>query len=139
MNTQEFKILMQTVAEGWNEGNAQKAVDCFTENATYIEPPDKQLFQGKEQLFIYFGGGSERKKQMKMIWHNLFFDEEKQIGAGEYTFEMSDKNHGVVVVELHKGKIKLWREYQWSGNLDRNDFLSTENKNFQFIIKDLLH
>jgi hypothetical protein len=40
VSTKEFEKLMQTVAQGWNEGNARKAADCFHENAVYVEPPE---------------------------------------------------------------------------------------------------
>ena len=36
--------------------DAKKAVECFIDDAVYIEPPDKQFFQGKNQLYQYFGG-----------------------------------------------------------------------------------
>ncbi len=130
MNTQQFKQLLDILAEGWNEGNAKKASDCFTDDALYVEPPDKQFFKGRDQLFRYFGGNSEKPKQMKMLWHNLSFDEESQIGMGEYTFEMNDKNHGVVVVEIEDGKIKTWREYQWTGDLNYETFLDYKDKKF---------
>ncbi len=137
MNFQEFQILMQTVADGWNEGDPRKAADCFTNECLYMEPPDKQLYRGKHEVFLLSGGNNPEGKKMKMIWHNLFFNEETQSGAGEYTFEMSNKNHGVVVVELKEGKIAVWREYQWEGNLTYEEFLSTENKNWQWTGKDL--
>ncbi|MEK7534296.1 MAG: nuclear transport factor 2 family protein [Patescibacteria group bacterium] len=137
MTTKQFKKVMQSIADAWNEGNAKKAVDCFSDDAIYTEPPNKQFFKGKDQLFIYFGGDSGRKKQMKMSWHNLLFDEHKQIGMGEYTFEMNDKNHGVTVVEIRNNKIKMWREYQWTGNLNYDVFISHTDKDFEFTIKDL--
>jgi len=40
--TEEFKSLMRTVAEGWNEGNAKKAADCYTEDAIYSSPPESK-------------------------------------------------------------------------------------------------
>jgi hypothetical protein len=55
ISTDEFERLMQTVAEGWNEGNATKATDCFSEDASYVEPPDKQLYHGRAQLYEFFG------------------------------------------------------------------------------------
>jgi hypothetical protein len=39
----DFEKLLHQVAEGWNEGNAQKAAECFSIDAIYIEPPDRQL------------------------------------------------------------------------------------------------
>ena len=61
-HTQQFEILMQALADGWNQGNAQKAADCFTENAVYSEPPDKQLYRGRAALFKFFGGNEGRKR-----------------------------------------------------------------------------
>jgi hypothetical protein len=59
----KFQTLMQTVADGWSEGNARKAANCFTADAIYTEPPDKQLYKGREELFKFFGGNEGRKSQ----------------------------------------------------------------------------
>ena len=123
----KFQTLMQTVADGWSEGNARKAADCFTKDAIYTEPPDKQLYKGREALFKFFGGNEGRKLQMKMTWHYLIFDELKQIGAGEFTFEYGGKVHGMVIVKITNGKINNWREYWYESNLDWQKFIG-ENK-----------
>lgn len=123
----KFQTLMQTVADGWSEGNAGKAADCFSEDAIYTEPPDKQLYKGREALFKFFGGNEGRKSQMKMTWHHLMFDEQKQIGAGEFTFEYVGKVHGMVIVKITNGKISNWREYWYESNLDWESFIG-ENK-----------
>ncbi len=47
---------MQTIADGWNEGDARKATDCFSGDAIYVEPPEKQLFHGRTELYEFFGG-----------------------------------------------------------------------------------
>jgi hypothetical protein len=96
----EFERLMQLVADGWNKGDARKAADCFTENAIYSEPPDKQLYKGRAELFRFFGGNEGRKSAMKMSWHHLVFNEQEQIGAGEFTFEFGSKVHGVAMRPL---------------------------------------
>lgn len=133
MITSEFENLMSTIADGWNEGNPTKSVECFTNDAMYMEPPDKQLVKGKDALYKYFGGDDAKPKVMKLEWHNLFFNEEKQMGSGEYTFEMNNIiHHGVAIVELEQGKIKFWREYDVPGALSYQDFLSEEGKTFAF-------
>ena len=83
---------MMKLAHGWNEGDARKAADCFAENAVYSEPPDKQLYRGRDALFKFFGGNEGRRRAMKMTWHHLIFDEQKQIGAGEFTFLVRRKS-----------------------------------------------
>ena len=118
----DFEQLMQTVSQGWNEGNAREAADCFCEDAVYVEPPDKQLFHGREELYEFFGGDAGTDRPMKMTWHHLAFQEEKQIGFGEYTFQLNNRYHGVVVVKLESGLIKHWREYQYRSELHWEEF-----------------
>lgn len=120
----EFKKLVQTVADGWNDGNARKAADCFSENAVYVEPPDKQLYHGRAELYEFFGGDAGTDIPMKMTWHHLAFNEEEQTGFGEYTFEMHGRYHGIVVVKIDSGLIRGWREYQYRTNLHWEAFTS---------------
>jgi len=113
IGSEEFRRLMQRVADGWNQGDARAAADCFALNARYSEPPDRQFYQGREQLFRFFGGGQNTPPAMRMTWHHLLFDEENQLGAGEYTFESTRRYHGVVIVKVVDGQISHWREYQY--------------------------
>ena len=124
MKLTAFKQLMQTVADGWNDGNARRAADCFCEDAVYAEPPDKQLYHGRAELYEFFGGGTGTDIPMRMTWHHLAFDEDEQIGFGEYTFQMHGRYHGIVVVKIESGLIKHWREYQYRTELDWETFTS---------------
>lgn len=123
LSSEQFKDLMNKVAEGWNEGDAAKAAGCYTEDAIYTEPPDKQVYIGKIALFEFFGGDMGTDPPMKMTWHHLAFDEEKQVGFGEYTFQMNSKYHGIVIVKIRAGQISNWREYQYESHLDWTDFI----------------
>lgn len=118
----EFERLMQTVSDGWNEGNARKAADCFSEDAMYVEPPDTQRYHGRAELYEFFGGDAGTDIPMHMTWHHLAFNEEEQVGFGEYTFEMHGRYHGIVVVKIEAGLIKHWREYQYRTGLDWKTF-----------------
>ena len=109
---------MQTIADGWNEGNARKAADCFSEDAIYVEPPDKQVHRGREELYELFGGVQGTDIPMHMTWHHLAFNEEEQVGFGEYSFQMHGKYHGIVNVKLENGLIQIWREYQYKSELN---------------------
>jgi hypothetical protein len=120
----EFKALMTTVAEGWNEGNARKAADCFAADAIYSEPPRSQFYKGRVALFEFFGGEKKPEPPMQMVWHHLVFDEATQVGAGEYTFRMNEQYHGVVIVKLRDGLIANWREYQYRSTLPWNEFVN---------------
>ena len=134
MNIKAFKRLMQMVADGWNTYDVEKSIACFTDDVVYMEPPDKQLVVGRGQLYKYF----DNPKKMKLAWHHLMFDEETQVGSGEFTFTMEGRqgNHGVVVVELENGKIKLWREYYKVSDLDFKDFISIKGKKFELEMKN---
>jgi hypothetical protein len=123
LTTAEFRKLMNRVAAGWNEGDAREAADCYTEDAIYTEPPEKQVYVGRNALYEFFGGDNKPEPRMKMAWHHLAFDEENQIGFGEYTFQMNNRYHGTVVVKIRDGKISNWREYQYQSNLDWTEFV----------------
>jgi len=65
LTTQEFERLMVTVSEGWNKGDARtsalaggarESAECFSEDAIYVEPLDKQLYHGRPELDEFFGG-----------------------------------------------------------------------------------
>jgi ketosteroid isomerase-like protein len=124
IRTADFERLMKTVAAGWNEGNARKAADCFGEDTVYVEPPDKQLYHGRAELYEFFGGESRTDIPMKMTWHHLAFNEEEQVGFGEYTFQMHGRYHGIVIVNVKAGLIRHWREYQYQSELDWQEFTS---------------
>jgi ketosteroid isomerase-like protein len=124
ITSDEFRALLGTVAAGWNEGNARKAADCFTEDALYLEPPDRQFYAGRSALYEFFGGATKPEPPMKMTLHHLAFDEASQVGFVEYTFQMNRRYHGIVVVKIRGGKIANWREYQYESKLDWKDFVA---------------
>lgn len=124
----QFRRVMETLADGWNRGDATKAADCFTADAVYVEPPAKQVYRGRGELYAFFGGDKGRVEPMKMTWHHLAFDVKGQIGAGEFTFEYGGAVHGMVIVRLRDGKISNWREYWYESALGWEDF--TRNNPF---------
>lgn len=123
LSTSDFEKLLRRVAEGWNNGNAQDAADCFTADAVYSQPPEKELYKGREALFKFFGGTDGRKSAMKMTWHHIMFNERTQVGAGEFTFEYGGRVHGVTVIKIREGLISNWREYWYESPLDWERFM----------------
>ena len=120
MKKEEFRRLLQTVADGWNAGDARMAADCFTEDAIYVEPPDRQRYVGRHQLAGFFGRGVE----FSMTWHRVVFDEEEKVGFGEYTLRVSGEFtlHGITAVEVEDDLISGWREYQYRSELPFEEF-----------------
>ncbi len=128
-----FRALMDRLSQAW-EGRDADAVDCFTSDAVYMEPPDIQLYIGHDQLRPYFAALAPGTF---MTFHNLWFDENQQIGAGEFSFGLGgapQADHGEVVVEVKEGRIATWREYQRKGPQDFRRFIASEGKEWQWHI-----
>jgi ketosteroid isomerase-like protein len=123
VTAREFKDLLGTIAAAWERGDARAAADCFTKDAVYSEPPDRQLYRGRAALQDFFGGNESPPPPMKMTWHHVVFDEEEQVGAGEYTFEGRNRYHGAVVIRVANRKIANWREYQYRSDLGWDEFV----------------
>lgn len=117
----EFRRLLETIAAGWNERDARRAAECFGESAVYVEPPDRQVYRGREALYEFFGGADP--PAMEMTWHHVVFDEQAQIGTGEYTFSGRRRYHGLAIVKVEAGRIVRWREYQYASDLDWETFV----------------
>jgi uncharacterized protein (TIGR02246 family) len=119
----DYKRLMNQLAEAWNTNDARRAVELFTDDAVYSAPPEGRVRHGRDELFRFFGGPTGRPRPMRMEWHHVVFDEESQIGAGEYTFSYEMRTHGAVMVRIVNGKIANWREYEAASPLDWEEFV----------------
>ena len=136
VSEEAFERIMGQLAHGWSTQNTDEALSVFAPDAIYMEPPEEQLFVGHDQLREYFGA---LKPGTVMTWHGLWFDEHRQVGAGEFTFGSAGADlatHGAVIVELRQGRIAVWREYLRSGPADRNRFLGTEDKKWRWTIEN---
>ena len=124
----EFRKHMMQLADAWNKGDARAAAELFAEDALYSSPPNSRIHEGRKELFEWFGGAHGRPKPMQMMWHHLVFDEEQQIGAGEYTFTYGARTHGMALIRMRDGKIANWREYEidsplnWDVLVGKNQF-----------------
>ncbi len=119
----EFEAIMQALANAWNQGDTQAAADLFSKNAVYSQPPDTQLYQGRDKLYEFFGGANGRPGAMSMTRHHLAYNENAQIGLGEFSFTYGSTAHGVAVVKIEEGKITNWREYWVSSDLGWKEFV----------------
>ena len=136
LNAAAFREMMNRLADCWSQQKTDQALACFTEDAIYMEPPDIQFYKGHSQLRPYFAA---LKPGTFMQFHNLWFDEARQIGAGEYSFGEGNEptaDHGVVVVELRDGRIAFWREYQQKGPTSFERFLDTKDKRWRWTIEN---
>lgn len=121
MDSSGFANLMTTIERAWSTGDAAAAAACFTEDAVYVEPPDRQRYAGRHELFELSGGNDP--SPMSMTWHNLVFDPVQQVGTGEYTFRGRRQFHGMAIVQVEGDKIRRWREYQYESQVDWANFV----------------
>jgi ketosteroid isomerase-like protein len=129
-----FQSLLDNVARAWETQDTVAAVNLFTEDAVYMQPPDVQLFAGRSQLRSYFGA---LKPGTFMRWHNVWFDADSQVGAGEFTFGVAGREnatHGVAVIRLREGRIASWHEYLQGGPAARERFLAIDGKRWKWHI-----
>jgi SnoaL-like domain len=78
-----FAALAERLANAWIDLDTEAAVACFTADAVYIEPPDIQLFRGREQLRAYFGA---LREGTTMALRHVWFAEDSQCGALDFSF-----------------------------------------------------
>lgn len=119
---EEFIEILNGVAKGWIDGNAEFSANFFADDAVYEEPPKQQFYRGKEKILSFFDGIMKGDVPLKMKWHNMAFNQEDQVGFGEYTFARLNQFHGIVVIKIKNGKIYKWREYQYKSELNWSDF-----------------
>ena len=122
-DNEDFDSLLQTLATGWNTNNARLAASVFAEDAIYSEPPDKQLYKGRNEIFEFFGGQDGRESWMKMTWHHTSFDPVNSVGSREFTFGWPGGNvHGIVSIRIENGLIRNWREYFYEDPANWEEF-----------------
>ncbi|ESA38722.1 hypothetical protein N836_30865 [Leptolyngbya sp. Heron Island J] len=125
ISTVEFRQLADKISAGWSEGNAKKAASAFSEDVVFFETVDNLKFSGREAIYQYSGGDDSSSVDMNMSWHNLVFDEEKQLGFGEFTFQLNSSYqiHGVASMTVLNGLISSWRQYYVESPLPWNGFV----------------
>jgi uncharacterized protein (TIGR02246 family) len=129
---EDFRALVQRLADAWAALDAEAAVACFTEDATYMQPPEEQLFVGHDELRAYF---APLPPGTYLRLDNVWFDPDRQRGAVEFTFGVSDHepvDHGVAIVDVAGGRIRAWREYLVKGPADQGRFLATDGKDWRW-------
>jgi hypothetical protein len=109
MTKHEFASMLQALAEAWTRRDHQTAARFFTPGVQYADPL-RYTISGRDTLLAFFTADDGLPQTTR--WHNIVFDEERQIGAAEYTYTGTHCYHGVALVRLDKGMISHWREYQ---------------------------
>jgi ketosteroid isomerase-like protein len=136
LSAEGFVALMERLADAWSRQDTERGIECFTEDAVYMQPPQEQLFRGRAELRKYFGA---LKPGTTMKFHHLAFDERAQRGFGEFTFGSvgaAKADHGVTVVEVREGKVGSWREYFVEGPAAFPEFIAQDGKRWKWTIEN---
>lgn len=121
MTRAEFAASLEALAQAWSDRDYEKAASFFAEDVRYADPLHYR-FASRADLLRFFqddGGYPQRT-----VWHNIVFDEERQVGAAEYTYEGTHRYHGVALIQVNGNVISRWREYQHISPLEWEDFCS---------------
>ncbi len=122
MKQNEFANLLNSLADAWSRRDYSVAANAFADDIRYGDPL-RYSFSSRKQLQAFFE--ADEGYPQKTVWHTIIFDEDRQIGAGEYTYEGTHRYHGVVLVRLQNGKITHWREYQHIDDRDWQTFAAS--------------
>ena len=134
MDAAAFRALLRGLADAWAALDGDAAAELFTDDAVYMQPPDEQLFVGRDQLRAYFG---PLDPGTYLRLDNVWFDQDVQRGAVEFTFGVDGQefaDHGVAIVDVGDGRIRAWREYLVKGPADQERFLAREGKEWTWHI-----
>jgi uncharacterized protein (TIGR02246 family) len=129
-----FRALVQQLADAWGALDGDAAAELFADDAVYMQPPEEQVFVGRDQLRAYFG---PLDPGTYLRLDNVWFDEAAQRGAVEFTFGVGSQevaDHGVAIVDVAGDRIGAWREYLVKGPADQDRFLAVDGKDWTWHI-----
>jgi hypothetical protein len=109
MTSAGFSALLDRLAGAWARRDYATAAACFAEDVRYADPLH-YAFSERASLRAFFE--ADEGADQRTDWHLVLFDEARQIGAVEYTYQGSRRYHGVALVRVRDGVITHWREYQ---------------------------
>lgn len=119
MTSSEFKDLLHSLARAWETKDYELAASFFAPDVRYADPL-RYAAANRNELLAFFR--DDEGLDQLTTWHNIVFDEAQQLGAAEYTFEGSNRYHGLVLIRVAGDKIDRWREYQHISPLEWQEF-----------------
>jgi hypothetical protein len=114
-----FEAMLHTLADAWSRRDYASAAAFFAEDVHYADPL-RYAVAGREQLLAFFTADDGLPQITH--WHNIVFDDRRQIGAAEYTYTGTHTYHGVTLVRVQADRITHWREYQHIDSRPWSDF-----------------
>lgn len=112
------------MAKAWTGRDYEKVVECFAARFFYSDALNYR-FSNQAELLAFFRDDDGKPQYCE--FHLAVFDEQRQTGAAEYTYEGSSRYHGTVWIEIENDRIESWREYQHISELDRENYWKGES------------
>ena len=109
MTAAAFEALLARLADGWGRRAYAEVASHFADEIHYADPLRYRL-EGRAALRAFFDADEGHAQRTDL--HLVVFDEARQVGMVEYTYEGTQRYHGVAVVRVAAGLITHWREYQ---------------------------
>lgn len=110
---------MKALADGWTTRDYNSVAGHFAEELFYSDPVN-YTFRDSASLLEFFRNDDDMPQSC--TFHDFVFDEQRQIGVAEYTYEGTFRYHGTVWIALKNDKIASWREYQHKSEKDWEEF-----------------
>jgi nuclear transport factor 2 (NTF2) superfamily protein len=109
MTSDEVASLFEDLADGWRSRDYARVAARFASDVVYGDPT-RYMLRSRDALLAFFRDDDGREQHID--WHAIVFDERRQSGAAEYTYEGTFRYHGVALFEVRGATITRWREYQ---------------------------
>jgi hypothetical protein len=101
--------MLQTLARAWTSRDYEKVIGFFAPDIRYADPLHYSFSNSADLLRFFQDDGGYPQST---VWHNILFDEDRQIGAAEYSYRGTHLYHGAVLIKVQGDRITHWREYQ---------------------------
>ncbi len=109
MTRDEFEDLLSSLADDWSNSRYEKVALKFAEDVFYSDAHN-YTFNDRSALLAFFRDDDGHPQYCR--FHNSAFDEVRQVGAAEYTYEGTSRYHGTAWIRIQRDEITVWREYQ---------------------------
>lgn len=119
MTPHRFLALLDDLAAAWARRDYAAAADRFTPDVRYGDPL-RYAFTSRGALLEFFQ--ADEGYPQRTTWHTRLFDEARQLGVAEYTYEGTHRYHGVALIRVSGDLVSHWREYQHTDPRGWEDF-----------------
>jgi hypothetical protein len=113
-----FEEWLDAYGEAWQKGDAQAAIDLFSDNAKYYETPFNEPMIGKQAIQKYWSeGAGESQKNVRFAYEAITVLKSKGLAQWHASFvRIPSENYveldGFLVAEFdNAGKCSVFREW----------------------------